>query len=89
MIIRGFRIPVAALPNLKVKGGMDSGPEIHGFRRKISVRCFPDFSTDTEFRHGAHVATGVPTFGSRSGSMGTKLADLQFNSSRSIEDPEG
>jgi len=92
--ILGFRlIPVVVgghlgskiartLPNLK--GGMYSIPEIHGFSpRRISVRCFSDFSTDTDFRHGAHVAAGVPLFGSRRGPMGTKLAHVRFNSSRS------
>ena len=70
-------------PNLK--GGMYSSPEIHGFSpRRISVRCFSDFSTDTDFRHGAHVAAGVPLFGSRTGPMGMKLAHVQFNSTRSI-----
>ena len=93
--IRGFRlIPVAAgghlgskiartLPNLK--GGMYSSPEIHGFSpTRISVRCFSDFSTDTDFRNGENVTAGRSTFGSRSGPMGTKLAHVQFNSSRSI-----
>ena len=37
----------------------------------------------THFRHGENVAAGVPLFGSRSGPMGTKLAHVQFNSSRS------
>ena len=63
---------------------MYSGPEIHGFSpRRILVRCFPDFNTDTDFRHGAHVAAGVSTFGRRSGPMGSKLEHVQFNSSRS------
>ena len=37
----------------------------------------------THFRHGENVAAGVPLFDSRSGPMGTKLAHVQYNSSRS------
>ena len=68
-----------------VKGGMHSGPEIHGFRRGgFQYGVFRISDTAAEFRHGAHVTAGVPLFGSRTGPMGTKLAHLQFNLSRSI-----
>ena len=66
------------------KDGMYSGLKIHGVSpRRILVRCFSDFSTDTDFLHGENGAAGVPTFGSRSGPIGTKLVHVQFNSSRS------
>ena len=40
-----------------VNGGMYSGPEIHGFsQRRITVRFFWDFSTETEIRQRENAA---------------------------------
>ena len=70
-----------------------SGPEyIRTLKRmhpcylnRVFAGRFPviSFSTDIDFRHGENVAAGRSTFGSRGGPMGTKLAHVQFNSSRS------
>ena len=75
-------------PTLK----MYSGPEIYEisprntviFARYLGIFLEISKTGDaTHFRHGKNVAAGVPTFGSKSGPMGTKLAHFHFTSSRS------
>ena len=54
-----------------------------GYIVKKANEKSPKTGDATHFRHGENGAAGVPLFGSRTGPMGTKLAHVQFNSSRS------
>ena len=60
-------------------------PRNPGFQNRV----FLDFSTATKFRHGAHVAAGVPLLGSRSGPMGTKLAHVRLHTRPGDGEGEG